>query len=466
MVLNATGYDESDGKIMFKKDTYKIHFTPPQDPLFLRKIKAFQKLTKKLGGILFMSRYRSTSVHLLGGCNASSDPSHGVCNSKGQVFDRGSCHCAPRSLCLRCFFNPMFCRHKPIPNNCSSSRASYLKMKMNSQNQTDFDEGNPVNGESHPFLRGKVGGTPYTQYMHYRLLLAASSGSRYILEGKKIMHPFLFALYAWRETTTLHVTFKKLAGNKSQDETINLIGELRISMIELLKSFRSIEGNKRRFIYHLSHTLLRTYILRIPRGSHKDCSLSHSYQNPYPDSTLHEIKTEDGYIISCWQWKCNQAAQRSKGEKQPKLVLLLNGHSAESFWLPTEPNDIVRTLLEEGYEAWLLQSRLDPLNPANNSTIEDIGKFDIPAAITKILELHGESTKFHVVAHCVGGLAIHMALLGGHVSATHIASLSCTNSSMYFKLNALARLKMWLPVVPYLSKNSSGNVKRSVCFIV
>ncbi|KAK2659940.1 hypothetical protein Ddye_006473 [Dipteronia dyeriana] len=41
-----------------------------------------------------------------------------------------------------------------------------------------------------------------------------------------------------------------------------------------------------------------------------------------------------------------------------------------------------------------------------------------------------------------------MALLGGHVSATHIASLSCTNSSMYFKLNALPRLKMWLPVVP------------------
>ncbi|KAK0584231.1 hypothetical protein LWI29_009700 [Acer saccharum] len=537
MVLNAMGYDESDGKIMFKKDTYKIHFTPPQDPLFLRKIKAFQKLTKKLGGILFMSRYRSTSVHLLGGCNASSDPSHGVCNSKGQVFDTeapatvhpGLYVCDASLIPCSVGINPSLTiaaaaehvsrylvkdvleykskRDVPIlvktvdQHSCLTTDknlrsghtpiivfketlkgyiggmpcTAYLKMKMNSQNQTDFDEGNPVNGGSHPFLRGKVGGyvvfksiekdelhvidgeidlcevdyrTPYTQYMHYRLLLAASSGSRYILEGKKIMHPFLFALYAWRETTTLHVTFKKLAGNKSQDETINLIGELRISMIELLKSFMSIEGNKRRFIYHLSQTFLRTYILQIPRGSHKDCSLSHSYRKSYPDSTLHEIKTEDGYIISCRQWKCNQTPQRPKGEKQPNLVLLLNGHSTESYWLPTEPNDLVRTLLEEGYEPWLLQSRLQPLNPANNLTIEDIGKFDIPAVIAKIIELHGQSIKVHVVAHCVGGLAIHMALLGGHVSATRIASLSCTNSSMYFKLNALPMLKMWLPVVP------------------
>ena len=34
-----------------------------------------------------MSRYRSTSVHLLGSFNASPDSSHGACNPKGKVFD-------------------------------------------------------------------------------------------------------------------------------------------------------------------------------------------------------------------------------------------------------------------------------------------------------------------------------------------------------------------------------------------
>ncbi|KAK9921332.1 hypothetical protein M0R45_029845 [Rubus argutus] len=43
---------------------------------------------------------------------------------------------------------------------------------------------------------------------------------------------------------------------------------------------------------------------------------------------------------------------------------------------------------------------------------------------------------------------MHIAVMGGHVSATHIASLSCTNSSMFFKLNAFSRVKMWLPLIP------------------
>ncbi|KAK8971455.1 hypothetical protein KSP40_PGU019694 [Platanthera guangdongensis] len=54
----------------------------------------------------------------------------------------------------------------------------------------------------------------------------------------------------------------------------------------------------------------------------------------------------------------------------------------------------------------------------------------------------------HVIAHCVGGLAVHIALLGGHVSARKIASLSCTSSSMYFKLTKYALVKMKLPLLP------------------
>lgn len=80
-----------------------------------------------------------------------------------------------------------------------------LKMKMRSGNQKGIDEGNWVIGNSHPLIRGKVGGyviftavekdrlyitdaevdlcevdnrTPFTQYMHYRLPIIASSGSR------------------------------------------------------------------------------------------------------------------------------------------------------------------------------------------------------------------------------------------------------------------------------------------------
>ncbi|XP_024187001.1 uncharacterized protein LOC112191810 isoform X1 [Rosa chinensis] len=537
MALIALGHDESDGKITLEKGTNKICFTPPHDPLLPRKIKAFQKLTKKLGGILFMAKYRSASVHHLGGCNASSDPSHGVCNPDGQVFDPkspatvhpGLYVCDASLIPCSVGINPSltiataaeyvsrylvqdilmyknreglesglkspnqdpesFIDRKAINRQRSSVTVketmrgyiggmpctAYLIMKMNSQNQTGSAKWKLGNGKSHPLLRGKVGGhvemiaiekdnlhiidgnvnlcavddrTPYTQYMHYRLLLVASTGSRYILEGRKIMNPYLFPVYAWREMTTLHVTFAKVA-EKKKDEKMILKGELNISMIELLKSTISLEGNNRgRFICLLLGSLLRTYLLQIPRGSHEDLDLSVYHRKSYPSSTLHEIQTEDGFLISCRQWKSHHILSKLKGDEQQNPVLLLNGYSTESYWLPTEPNDLVRSLLEEGHDTWLLQPRLHPLNPSNNFTIEDVARFDIPAAINKILELHGPSAKVHVVAHCVGGLSMHIAVMGGHVSATHVASLSCTNSSMFFNLNAFARVKMWLPLIP------------------
>ena len=88
---------------------------------------------------------------------------------------------------------------------------------------------------------------------------------------------------------------------------------------------------------------------------------------------MHYINcTDDGFVITCKQWIL-------EGEKKTYPVLLINGYSTESFWLPTEPRDLVRTLLDEGYETWLLKTRLHPFHPSSNLTIEDIGKFDIPS---------------------------------------------------------------------------------------
>ncbi|WCJ34276.1 Long-chain-alcohol oxidase FAO1 [Euphorbia peplus] len=533
IVLNAMGYDDGDGKITLDKGTNKLGFTPPHDPLLPRKTEAFQKLTKKLGGILFMSKYRSTSVHLLGGCNASSDSSSGVCNHNGQVFDpetRASVHaglyvCDASLVPCSVGINPSLTiataaehvsrslvqdvlKYKMETSvnlvdqnpcllsdtNLDKDRNSfvlinetlrgylggmpctaYLKMKMYSKNLEVFNEPNPLNGGSHPLLRGKVGGyvvfkvlekdklhiidgdvdmciiderTPYTQNMHYRLLLVASSGSKYILWGKKIMNPCLFPLYAWKETTTLHVTLEKIAVSSASDTTVYFRGELQVSFIELLKSIMSLKGkNAGMFVNILLQTFVRTYVLRIPRGCQDLIPTDFCHKN-YPDSILHKIKTEDGYVISCRQWKCTQNQWQIKGEKQPNPVLLLNGYSTENYALPTEPHDMVRTLLEEGHEIWLAQPRLHPLNPANSFTIDDIGKHDIPAVFGKILELHGPCTKIHVIAHCVGGLAFHIAIMGGYVKASSIASLTCTNSSMFFKLTTLPRVKMWLPLIP------------------
>lgn len=253
MVLNAIGHDDSSGKLTFEKETNKILFRPPRDHLLPRKIEALHKLAKKLGGVLFMSKkYRSTSVHLLGGCVASPDFTSGVCNPRGQVFDTksepgvhpGLYVCDASIIPCSVGINPCLTvaaaaehvsRHvvqdsikyvREFENGDSDKRreaidddatatvmtgetmrgqvggmpcTAYLKLRFTVKRNT-------ANGKSPPLLRGKVGGyvecramevdkmyiiqgevdlcktdarTPYTQYMYYRLLLAASSGSRF-----------------------------------------------------------------------------------------------------------------------------------------------------------------------------------------------------------------------------------------------------------------------------------------------
>lgn len=106
------------------------------------------------------------------------------------------------------------------------------------------------------------------------------------------MNPCHFALYAWRETTTLYVTFNKVAPSGSTDTMLNLKGELRVSFTELLKCFISLKGNGRgRFIHLLLQTLIRTYILQIPRGTRENFIVTDSCDKSYPSSTIDDIRT-------------------------------------------------------------------------------------------------------------------------------------------------------------------------------
>lgn len=529
IILNAMGYDDCNGKLTFDKDANSLNFQPPSDPLLSRKIESFQKITKKLGGILFLPRFRSTSVHLLGGCNSSSNAEHGVCNSKGQVFDTrtstsvhpGLYVCDASLIPCSVGINPSLAiatvsehisknlvkeildykiesedfgsikhmdENKSSQSSCKTEKSQrigvtfeetlvghvggmpctvYLKVKMNSGKGLELLKGKVaglvicrgVERENLHIIDGDVNlcsidnKTPYTQNMCYRLLLATSSGSRYVLEGKKVMNPFFFALNAWKESTSLHVVFKEITQKASGDSMKNLRGELYISWMELMKCLTTLRGDRKlNFLSLFIRSLFRTYILQIPRGYHKSFSPPKLHQEAYPDSTLHEVKTEDGVTIICQRWKSTWKENKIQDEKKSYPVLLVNGYATESYYLPTEPNDLVRTLLDEGHDVWLLHSRLHPPSHSSISskytTIEDIGRYDIPSAMNQIYEFHGSDMKIHVVGHCVGGLAVHIALMGGHVSCNKIASLSCTNSSMFFKLNAFSMVKMWLPLIP------------------
>lgn len=290
MILNAMGYDESNGEIKFDNKKNEIRFYPPHDSLLPKKVKAFQSMTQKLRGTLFMSRYRSTSVHLLGGCNSASDHSQGVCNPYGQVFDRtsdisvhqGLYVCDASLIPCSVGINPSltiatlaehiskhlvkdvlkykakegtvrtdtfpkqnhgFITHMDIDKTSKSFVSfketmrgyingmpceAYLILKMDSRSWKEPYSKNKLSGiRDHALLKGQVGGyvifraveidklhiingevdlcevdgrTPYTQYMHYRLLLASSSGSRFSM----ISNIFFFVQFcSWKNIVNI-----------------------------------------------------------------------------------------------------------------------------------------------------------------------------------------------------------------------------------------------------------------------
>lgn len=111
------------------------------------------------------------------------------------------------------------------------------------------------------------------------------------------MNPYLLAMYTWRESTTLHVTLRKLTDNKmgeADNHDMNSKGKLHISPVELLRSVYALEGGRRsRFVGLLMESLFRTYILQTPRGVLSDFTPKELAREPYPESTIHEIKTGD-----------------------------------------------------------------------------------------------------------------------------------------------------------------------------
>jgi choline dehydrogenase-like flavoprotein len=144
-----------------------------------------------------------------------------------------------------------------------------------------------------------------------------------------------------------------------------------------------------------------------------------------PPPERHVVATGDGVNIGLTRYR--------GGLRGP--VVLAPGFSvrASSFATPTVEENLVESLVAQGYDVWLFDYRAsadagnDPEHPPE-FTIDDIARHDWPAAIAKIRSVTGADS-VQAIAHCVGSMSLLMGIGAGWV--THVRSVISSQLTLH-----------------------------------
>ena len=121
---------------------------------------------------------------------------------------------------------------------------------------------------------------------------------------------------------------------------------------------------------------------------------------------VHLFDTADGVQLRLQRFR--------GGSKGPVMLSPGFGTGALAYTITTTETNFPEYLFEHGYDVWVLDYRASPELPSGGTqfTLDDIAKFDYPAAVEKIRAETGEET-VQIMAHCIGSMTMLMALALG-----------------------------------------------------
>ena len=96
------------------------------------------------------------------------------------------------------------------------------------------------------------------------------------------------------------------------------------------------------------------------------------------------------------------------GTKGPIILIHGLGVASSLFLMDTVHTNFVEYLIEHNYDVWLLDWRTSinlPWAAYTQYTVDDVAKYDFPAAVDKVLEVTKEVGRKHFCKLCVKPLA-------------------------------------------------------------
>jgi len=280
-----------------------------------------------------------------------------------------------------------------------------------------------------------------TDNMRYRLELVARDGSRYLLEGYKVIRRGS-VLRSWGETTTLRMTLYQRSG--ADVLTVRYRGELRVSVTAVVRLVASIE--------------IRNVANRVDRERYR-CEfvarflgwlwpfyagvLDERERFPIPPREAPALPRPGGLAADMVRWcdgaggwhdeavpdACSRLVRYRGGTKGPVLLAPGFAMSATSFALATNRPSLVEYLVDHGFDVWLFDYRAGIELPSawEQGTIDDIATIDWPRAVGEVTRITGRED-VQAIGHCVGSVSLMMTLLYG---TTGIRSAMCSQFTVH-----------------------------------
>jgi hypothetical protein len=305
--------------------------------------------------------------------------------------------------------------------------------------------------------------------MRYRVFLRDQMGRPLTLVGFKLVEDDP-NFDSWRDVTTLFVQLfvGHLEDRQEPEDRLVATGILRLSAPALVRQLISFRGQARswfaqvgavaRFQIFFLRELLRAYLG--PEVPDARPSFPRDRRRRDDDlSTWREVPGKPGLLREIVRYTAGDGVRenlhhlrRGSMPAVARPVLLSHGAGlrAQLFYGQPSGHSLAEALLDEGYDVWIQNWRGSIDFPPRDYTLDEVAKYDHPAAVDAVLK-RSKASELKAVVHCQGSISFTMAAAAGLLpkEVTHVVSSAV---SLHVRITPRSRAKqlLMLPVADAL----------------